>query len=350
MQIELINDARSWSINAWGAEGDKFIIRDGTASTNRLTIDTSGNVGIGTISPSTLLDIYDGSMEITRAVANTGYGQLLFRDADVSNWSIGQRDGNDNFHIYDNDNAVDRITVLNMGGNVGIGTTLPVSKLDVDGGINQRDYYWVEEFDDEASGVEFESGLVADFWTSAGTNYASANVTYTAGVGGTLSVATAGSDDDSVTELGVGNFAINSNPRLEARFKIADANSVYIAVGFAEGSYADKASPDDDIAVVGIDSDTNCSLYLYTNDNNGGLVSDNLGVDLVDGTYVTIRIDLTDTEQPRVWIDNTEISAGSITGTVQAGITVAPYFMVQSLSTAADTLTMDYIKAWQDRG
>ena len=40
-----------------GGNGDKFIIRDNTNSANRLAIDTAGKVGIGTISPTTTLDV-----------------------------------------------------------------------------------------------------------------------------------------------------------------------------------------------------------------------------------------------------------------------------------------------------
>ena len=224
-------------------------------------------------------------------------------------------------------------------------------------------YAWSEDFDDEAGGVQFEAGLVADFWTTAGTNYNANNVTYTAGPGGTVQAVTAGSDDDSVTSVGVPIFRVDSNPILEARFKVTDITNVWISVGFVEGSFADKGTPDDDICVVGIDSDDGHGfgadqIVAVTNDNNAGAVYNDGGVVITADTYITIKIDLTDTEQPRVWINNTggvivaanEVAPGSITGTVQAGISVSPYFMVQSLSGAADTFTIDFIHCWQDRG
>ncbi len=49
------NDARQYSIKVAGNIADKFIIRDITANENRLVIDTSGNVGIGTTDPGRLL-------------------------------------------------------------------------------------------------------------------------------------------------------------------------------------------------------------------------------------------------------------------------------------------------------
>ena len=228
--------------------------------------------------------------------------------------------------------------------------------------LNSQSYEWVEDFDDEASGVQFEAGLVADFWTTAGTNYNANNVTYTAGPNGEVQAVTAGSDDDSVTSMAVANWRIDQNPILEARFKVTDITNVWIAVGYVEGAFADKAAPDDDICVVGIDSDNGHGfgadqIVAVTNDNNAGAVYSDCGVAISADTYITIRIDCTDTEQPRVWVNNTggqitavnEVLAASITGTVQAAISVAPYFMVQSLSAAADTFTIDYIKTWQGR-
>ena len=53
---------RTWHINATsnasGEGGGRFLIKDGTASATRLAIDSSGNVGIGTSSPGTTLEVY----------------------------------------------------------------------------------------------------------------------------------------------------------------------------------------------------------------------------------------------------------------------------------------------------
>jgi hypothetical protein len=55
--LNLGNDARDWQLRVEGAEGNKFKIFDATAIANRLTIDTSGNVGIGTPDPDTVLHV-----------------------------------------------------------------------------------------------------------------------------------------------------------------------------------------------------------------------------------------------------------------------------------------------------
>ncbi len=218
-------------------------------------------------------------------------------------------------------------------------------------------YSWCEDFDDEIDAVEFESGLKADFWATGGTNYASANVIYKAGAGGTLEAKCANADNDSVTIFGVGNIRVDLNPVMEARFKIDNIATAFCCVGFAEGSFVDKAAPDDDIFVVGLDADNGhtfgaTQIISLSNDSNGGADYDDMGVAMINNTYIVVRIDLTDTEQPRVWIDGTEVNAGDISGTVQAGITVAPYIMVQNLDDGAiqRTLTIDYIRMWQERG
>jgi hypothetical protein len=76
--LSLKNDAREYQLTAHGPLGDKFTIYDGTAGSHRLTIDSSGNVGIGTSSPSTELHV----------VASSGYAELRLQGASGSSGTL----------------------------------------------------------------------------------------------------------------------------------------------------------------------------------------------------------------------------------------------------------------------
>lgn len=223
--------------------------------------------------------------------------------------------------------------------------------------IASTKYYWCDDFDDEAATVQLESALNADFWTTAGTNYAAANVTYTAGVGGTLKALCANADNDSVTILGLLNYNTTNNPVLEARIKIDTKETAAFLVGFAGAASAAIDTYPENCFLVGINSDNAhtfgaTQIVAFSNDDNAGIVYGDCGAAIVSNTYVIIKIDLTDTEQPRVWINGTEVAAANITGTVKDATALAPYIAVQNLAGGAIQrfVTVDYVKCWQDRG
>lgn len=92
------------------------------ATANRMVINGSGNVGIGTASPSDILHLKKTSGEAAIRLENpAGNYWTLWNDAGGSNFAIQY-------------NGSSRVAVLN-GGNVGIGTTAPAYKLDVAGSI-----------------------------------------------------------------------------------------------------------------------------------------------------------------------------------------------------------------------
>lgn len=102
-------------------------------ATERMRIDTSGNVGIGTSSPTSNLHVYNANSAIsTNEVAAAGTGVASTR------WKYGTNQfglyvGPTNALIaYDYGAAAERMRI-NASGNVGIGTTTPTSKLHVEG-------------------------------------------------------------------------------------------------------------------------------------------------------------------------------------------------------------------------
>ncbi len=126
--LRIRNDGETWLLKNDGTNADTFVIKDTTAE--RLVIDTDGNVGIGTTSPSQKLHI-----------SGTGDVALVFtRDNDdsdgkLANASIQYDWGTEGFEFRLNGIAGgDTKFFIGDNGNVGIGTTNPGAKLEVSDG------------------------------------------------------------------------------------------------------------------------------------------------------------------------------------------------------------------------
>ena len=90
-----------------------------TAGSERMRIASNGNVGIGTTSPNRLL-----------TVQTTGTGSYLALNSSSNNTTIGS-DINGAFLVYDDTASTYRMVIKPTTGNVGIGTTSPSDKLEV---------------------------------------------------------------------------------------------------------------------------------------------------------------------------------------------------------------------------
>ena len=117
-----------------------------TNNARRMTIDTSGNVGIGTTSPTQLLHIASSGNATAQidagatAVPGLYFAQAGTRRAFLRYQNAGQFDivneyGALGFYTGTGGSETQRMTI-NASGNVGIGTTSPSNKLDVNGSIN----------------------------------------------------------------------------------------------------------------------------------------------------------------------------------------------------------------------
>jgi hypothetical protein len=130
------NEANFFVRDVTGGSRLPFRIRPG-APTSSIDINASGNVGIGTASPSTTLDV----VGTIRARVNNAFG-LQFNKADgtagdvagldISNTLILKGLGG-GIVVRDSTNANTRVTILDTG-NVGIGATGPTSQLVIGNG------------------------------------------------------------------------------------------------------------------------------------------------------------------------------------------------------------------------
>jgi hypothetical protein len=103
-------------------------LRFGTNNTERMRIDSLGNVGIGTTSPGRQLELRGQGVIKLNAISSGDPG-LDFDTSDVNDMQIRYRSTTDALAIYSYGTSSDVLTIKKSDGNVGIGTTSPTHLL-----------------------------------------------------------------------------------------------------------------------------------------------------------------------------------------------------------------------------
>ena len=132
------SSANDLNINTRSGFGIRVGVTSLTNNGHQFYINNSGNVGIGTTSPSALLHVSQPSANtVLRLGNNSNYDQFIYFNGG-NDWSLGMDYSNSNAFVLSNYSALgtnDRFVVTTVG-NVGIGVTAPAAKLQISGSSN----------------------------------------------------------------------------------------------------------------------------------------------------------------------------------------------------------------------
>ena len=135
--------------------------------TGRLFIDASGNVGLGTSSPSHLMHMYgsDPVLAVTQNPAISGNSGILLTAAGAGSAFVNFRNVTQVWHssaggslFIGNGDRSTTYATISASGNVGINTTAPKTTLDCNGQLsisNSAISYWVLDRDDADGRLKF---------------------------------------------------------------------------------------------------------------------------------------------------------------------------------------------------
>jgi len=191
--------------------------------TDVLYVDASSNrVGIGTTTPSTDLEVSStgvNGVDISQSASNSSQSGRLFFTTNTASEGFALFNSNGTFQVNsggipNNTSGTNRISIIGSSGNVGIGTTSPDSKLNIEGtkntailtlGNTTQGSSWV--VGDRVGGIDFYS---AD--GSGGGIGVKASISYEDALGGT------GSSQAMVFRTGGTSAGTNNVERMRLQY------------------------------------------------------------------------------------------------------------------------------------
>jgi len=130
--VGVVSSIRSLNENPFEGQAG-LLFYTGTASTltEKMRINSSGNVGIGTTSPSRSITVNSGDQQISALIESTSSisSQINIKNSSSTNGGFIKTTG-DNIILTANNPGLSHLVVAD-GGNVGIGTSSPVVSLDI---------------------------------------------------------------------------------------------------------------------------------------------------------------------------------------------------------------------------
>lgn len=201
------------------------------------------------------------------------------------------------------------------------------------------------DFDDNAAAFA-STDISSKFFTAAATNAGA--VTIQEQWASVKFLTDSGNDDSASLIYKQDLFDISTNPKAEFYIRVDNIDHVYMFVGFASAAMTNKDTMPTTYAGIEFDSDVDAAnLYMVTDNAGAGEVKLDTAVDLVAQTFIKVFIDLTDSSNPKFYINDVEVT-GAFTGTVPTSGVVYPYVHVQALSAATDLAYLVYEEFWQD--
>jgi len=199
------------------------------SSTNRVFITTAGDVGIGTTNPSRMLhirkDIHNGIGSVIRLENATGGGDnkvgILFTDGTYNSWIKGGRYDSETKSFLSFETTDSEAVRIDGDGNVGIGTTSPGGKLEIQTLASQGSTALILRTSDSVANATIR------WQDSAGTNRA--------GIGSYYNIADSGALE--FLNGGVTNMILRSSGNLgigttspDSKLTLRDTSNVYVDI------------------------------------------------------------------------------------------------------------------------
>src|SRR3989344_3789484 len=221
--VTLKQPTKQYSIVNYNSD-NSFSIDDNTLSSQRFVISSAGNVGIGITNPGAKLHVLtsSGNSSIYTEAPAGSYGYVRYKSG-TQLWDLAVRDNEYSSAFQFRHNGGAPQMVIQTGGSVGIGTTAPAYKLDVNGTINATQVL--------VGGVAVATTGTSNTWTTSQT-FNSTTVFNNTATFSTISVGTS-----------VVNGAINAVGAVNISGDVNIAGNIYASnIGAATTVNASKVS------------------------------------------------------------------------------------------------------------